>query len=254
MLRLIAVILPVCASALAQPAPAPPAFEVASVKIHDGPRSTICGFSSSGPRATWQVCNVYGLIREAYSLKSYQITFASSVQRPDEDTDYDIFAKAEGDAPITRSQFRQMLQTLLAERFNLRAHPEKKEMPVYALVIGKGGPKFKESTADEEFSGFGGVNGRNQYMKCTKADMENLAFTIPNIFFVDRPVVDRTGLKGYYDWRIEATPEPRINNNPDLNDISVFTAVQDQLGLKLEPAKEMIEILVVDHWEKPSAN
>jgi uncharacterized protein (TIGR03435 family) len=75
-----------------------------------------------------------------------------------------------------------MLQRLLTERFNLKVHHEMKEMPVYALVIGKGGPKFKESTADAEFSGFGGVNGRNQYMKCTKADMENLTFTIQNSF------------------------------------------------------------------------
>ena len=246
-----ATILLVSSAALAQPAPVPSAFEVASVKIHDGPPYTICGFSSSGPRATWLVCTAYGLVIEAYGLKNYQVSFSSLAQRPDEN-DYDIFAKAEGDAPLTRNQFRQLLQQLLAERFSLKTHHQMKEMPVYALVIGKGGPKFKESAADAQFSGFGGVNGRNQYMKCTKADMEHLADTIQG--FADRPVMDRTGLKGYYDWRVEATSQFRINNNPDLNDISIFTAVQDQLGLKLEPAKEMIEILVVDHWEKPSAN
>jgi len=98
------------------------------------------------------------------------------------------------------------------------------------------------------------VNGRNQYMKGSKASMEWLAEMIPNIAFVDRPIVDKTGLTGAYDIRIEATPEFRINNNPDPSDISIFSAVQDQLGLRLEPQKAMIEVLIVDHIEKPSEN
>jgi uncharacterized protein (TIGR03435 family) len=191
------------------------------------------------------------LIRWGYNLKAYQVSFAPSVSPPD--VYYDIFAKAEGYALPTREEFRQMLQTLLADRFKLKVHRESKEMPVYALVVGKDGPKFKESAPDATFSGYGGVNGRNQYMKQTKATMEDLTDSLG--IFADRPIVDRTGLTGTYDYRIEATPDFRLHGgSEDLSDISVFAAVQEQLGLKLEPQKALIEILVVDHIEKPSAN
>jgi uncharacterized protein (TIGR03435 family) len=236
-----------------QPAQPPRAFEVASIKPHAGPLSRIDHFSSSGPRVTLEGYPPMGLIKEAYNLENYQVPFV--VPQPDSDyIYYDIFAKAEGDGVRTRDEFRQMLQTLLAERFNLRVHHEMKEMPVYALVVGKNGPKFKASAPDAVPSSRGGVNGRNQYMAQTQATMTDLAQTITNILFVDRPILDKTGITGTYDYRIEATPEFRINNNPELSDISVFTAVQEQLGLKLEPQKGPIEILVVDHIEKPSAN
>ena len=85
------------------------------------------------------------------------------------------------------------------------------------------------------------------------------ASTISNLIsclepLMDRPIVDKTGLTGTYAFKLEATPEFRINNNPESSDISVFTAVQEQLGLKLEAQKAPVEILVVDHIEKPSGN
>ena len=146
---------------------------------------------------TWRTYPVISLITEAYNLKNFQISFASAAQMPGENIYYDIFAKAEGEAPRTRSEFRQMLQGILADRFQLRTHLEMREMPVYDLVVGKNGPKFKQSAAGAEFSGFGGVNGRNQSMKCTKADMGRLADAIGSSFFVDRPVLDKTGLTGF---------------------------------------------------------
>ena len=91
-------------------------------------------------------------------------------------------------------------------------------------------------------------------MKQTKADSADIAQAISSMFGPDRPVVDKTGLTGLYDFFVEATPEWRINNNPQPEDVSVFSAVQDQLGLKLEPQKAMIDILVVDHMDKPSPN
>ena len=234
-----------------QSAPPPRAFEVASVKPHQGPLSRIFDFSSSGPRVTLQAYPPIGLIMEAYNLKNYQVTFAASVPQPDY-TYYDIVAKAEGNGAPTRNEFRQMLQTLLAERFNLKVHREMKEMPVYALVVGKNGPKFKESAPDATFVSNHGVNGRNQNMTLSKATMESVADDIRN--FLDRPVVDKTWLTGTYDVKMEATPGFTINNDPDLRDISIFTAVQEQLGLRLEAQKAMVEVLVVDHVEKPSEN
>jgi uncharacterized protein (TIGR03435 family) len=125
---------------------------------------------------------------------------------------------------------------------------------VYALLIAKNGPKFKESTPDAVPKFLGGVNGRNQSITVSKATMQVLVEAIPRSFHLDRPVVDRTGLTGTYDFNIDATPESRIDGNPDPNEISIFTAVKEQLGLKLEPQKAMVEILVIDRMGKPSAN
>jgi uncharacterized protein (TIGR03435 family) len=234
-----------------QSAVPPRAFEVASIKAHVGPLHTIFGFSSSGTRVTLEGYSPILLVMEAYKLKSYQVSFPAAF--PQADVFYDIVAKAEGDGAPTRDEFRPMLQKLLAERFNLKLHHEMKEMPVYALVVGKNSPKFMESAPDATFSGHGGVNGRNQYMKQSKATMDDMVDAIRN--FADRPVVDKTGLTGTYDYRIEATLNFRLRDGTDdPNDITIFSAVQDQLGLRLEGQRAMVEILVVDHMEKPSAN
>lgn len=152
-------------------------------------------FSSSGPRLTLEAYPAVGLIREAYNLESYQVSFAASVSQPKGNyydiMYYDIVARA-GGAP-TRGEFRQMLRTLLAERFNLKVHRESKEMPVYAMVVGKNGPKFKESPPDVVFRGNHGVNGRNQTITLSKATMELVAREMRSSFGVDRPVLDRTG-------------------------------------------------------------
>ena len=130
-----------------------------------------------------------------------------------------------------------------------------KEIPLYVLLVGKGGPKFKESAPDATMSAQIGVNGRNQNITASNTSTDELAKMIQNVFHVDRPVVDRTELGGAYDFKIEATPESRTTGDePDLKNISIFTAVQQQLGLKLESRKAMVEVLVVDHVEKPSAN
>lgn len=229
------------------------AFEVASIRLRQGPVSRAVQFSASGPRLTLEAYPAFYLIAEAYDLKPYQLSFAASVSQPEGDTYYDIAAKAEGDGTPTRREFRQMLQTLLAERFKLKVHREMKETPVYALVVGKNGPKFKESSPDASFVANHGVNGHNQTLMLSKATMESIADDISG-FGVDRPVLDRTGLTGKYDLKMEASFEGRTNRTPDAGDISIFTAVQQQLGLRLEPRKESIEILVVDHIEKPSEN
>jgi uncharacterized protein (TIGR03435 family) len=238
-----------------QTAPAPRAFEVASIRLNPGPWHVRLGYSSSGPRLTLEAYSISELIEEAYDLKSYRVTFAEpSAQRFVEDTYYNIVAKAEGEGTPTKAEFRQMLQTLLAERFNLKFHHETKEMPVYALVVGKNGPKFKESAPDATFSGHHGVNGHNQTLTLVKVTMESLAEEFKNYFGVERPVIDKTGLTGSYDIKFEATPERRLHAEADPSEISVFTAVQEQLGLKLEAQKAQVEVLVVDHVEKPSEN
>ena len=148
-----------------------------------------------------------------------------------------------------------MLQSLLADRFKLKIHREMREMPVYELVVGKNGPKFKESAPDANPMGHVNVIGRNYEVAIPKATMDEIVDQIANAF-PGRPVLDKTGLTGTYDIRMTYTPSFRTNreSDSDLNDISIFTAVQDQLGLKLQARKALVEIVVLDHIEKPSEN
>jgi uncharacterized protein (TIGR03435 family) len=233
----------------------PLAFEVASIRATPKPWHILRNYTASGPRLTLEGYNAAGLIMEAYNLKNYQLALPKTPARAAEaDTFYNIAAKAEGDGNPTKDEFRRMLQTLLVERFHLKFHREMKELPVYALVLGKNGPKFKESAPNAAFSGFHGVNGRNQNVTLTKASSEMVAGEIQNYFMVDRPVLDQTGLTGSYDIKLEATPEFRINGDPQPGDVSIFTAVQETLGLKLEARKADIEVMVVDRIEGATEN
>lgn len=210
--------------------------------------------STSGPMLSAEAVTVRDLVTYAYDLKGYQLSFAPPLPTVAESY-YDVVAKAQGEGVLTKAEFKQMLQTLLADRFNLKVHREMKEFPVYALVVGKNGPKFKESAPDATFVSNHGVNGRNQNMTLSKVTMQDVAQEIQGYFGIARPILDQTGLTGTYDIRIEATPEFRINGNPDdSRALSVFVAVQQQLGLRLEPQKQPLEILVVDHVERPSGN
>lgn len=227
----------------------PRSFEVASVRIHpEAPH--IINITTSGPGFKADAEMLGGLVMYAYNLKNYQLSYASKLAF--DDVYFDIVAKAEGDAAPNKNEFRQMVQSLLADRFKLKVHREMREMPIYALVVGKNGPKFKESAPDA--SGFGNVSvkGRNQIFKMAKATMANVADSLQ--IYTGRPVIDKTGLTGDYNISFEATPQFRMNRNPDPSDIDVREAVQDQLGLKLEAQKAMIEVIVVDHAELPSGN
>jgi uncharacterized protein (TIGR03435 family) len=238
---------------IATAAAQPPSFEVVSIKVNPGPWHVLVGYSSSGTRLTLEGYRVSELIMEAYALKRYQVIFTDLRLRSTANQDvYNIVAKASDGHDPTRSEFRQMLQTLLSERFGLKVHREMKEMPVYAMVAGKSGPKFKESAPDTPFVANHGVNGRNQNMTLSQVTMELLADEVGN-YGLDRPVIDKTGLTGKYDIKFEATLEFRLRD-PQPGDISTFDAIQSQLGLKLEPQKANIEVLVLDSISKPSEN
>jgi uncharacterized protein (TIGR03435 family) len=223
-------------------------FEVASVKVHPEPPHII-GIKTSGPRLHADAEMVGGLIMYAYNLQNYQLSLPNVAEN---EIYYDIEAKAEGDAAPTKDQFRQMLQTLLADRFKLKFHHEMRELPVLALAVAKNGPKFQQSAPDTQPSGRITMNGRNQVTTLSKSSIDDFVSSLS--VYAGRPVLNKTGLSGTYDIKLEATPFFRINNNPDPADISVFDAVQQQLGLKLEAQKAMVDVLVIDHLEKPSGN
>jgi uncharacterized protein (TIGR03435 family) len=173
---------------------------------------------------------------------------------------YDMTAKvAEPDLAAFRKllpmQRSPMLQTVLANRFHLICHLETKTLPALALVVAKGGPKLKQVEPRILPNGRkepGGIDSTRNRLTATGASM------LPLLHFLQRqlgrPVVDRTGLTGNYDFKLTWTPDPGTIAAPADAESgpSVFTAIQEQLGLRLEPVKTPVQILVVDHIERPS--
>jgi uncharacterized protein (TIGR03435 family) len=227
-------------------------FEVASVKLHVDP-TTRPDISTSGLRFDARAKSVLPLILYAYNLRTYQVPSTPALIAL-ENTRYDIAAKAEDTAVPATDEFRLMLRSLLADRFQLRAHHEMREMPVYALVVGKNAPKLRESAPDASPGEHYAASGHNYVVTMTKATMANVLDAIENSL-LDRPVLDRTGLAGTYDIQMTYAPDipSRRNAEPDPEDIGIFTAVE-KLGLMLVPQKATVELLVVDRVEKPSGN
>jgi uncharacterized protein (TIGR03435 family) len=307
------------ALAFAQSAASTPTFEVASVKPAPPPSGNNMFVRMGGDAGRLDYANVAlkDIIRMAYRVRGYQVS------GPDwlESTRFDIVAKLpEGS---TREQIPEMLQALLAERFKLTVHREKKELPVFALLVGKGGPKMKEveplpapgpgglgpapggpvpgpggpvpgpGTPGPGMGGvrtFGGPAGAPRGMVQIGAGSLDLkAMPVGNFCellsrMMDRPVIDMTELKGVYDFKLKYSPESggrsmqrmamaaglppggpgpggapagaSPEGGPDSSGgPSIFTAVQEQLGLKLEGRKAPVDVIVVDHVEKvPTEN
>jgi uncharacterized protein (TIGR03435 family) len=168
-----------------------------------------------------------------------------------------------------------MLQALLAERLNLQVHRETKELPIYALVIAKNGPKFQEGKLGDTYpNGFKGLNGAPVgagMMRMGAGEWTGQGIPIANLVGslsrrLGRTVVDKTGLTGKYDFTLRWTPDdnpvspkepggaPDAAALPDSSGPSIFTALQEQLGLKLESQKGPVETIVIDHVERPSQN
>lgn len=228
------------------------AFDVASVKVNlTGSRGGYPGLAPGGQRFTATSLPLVALIMLAYNVTPSRISGVPSSFTTEL---YDIEASCEH--PIEQEQALRMLQTLLATRFKLVLHRETKELPIYALVVGKGGPKFHDSP-----------EGSTPARQRTDRGFMYKGATMSGLTLVfsqqlDRPVVDKTGLTGRYDFALEYAPERpgrgaaegrEAAPNPD-GLPSIFTAVEEQLGLKLESQKGPIEFIVVDHAEKPSAN
>jgi uncharacterized protein (TIGR03435 family) len=235
----------------AQPAPE---FEVASIRPHQPPLHTIMGLTISGPRITMEGYTVAMLIMEAYHLKgAWQVSFAASPGNDDQlSAYYDVVARASGDGARSRDEFRKMLQALLADRFKVSIHHDTKTIPVYLLILGKSGPKLKDGAGDSECSVHVGVVTGGQSYAFSHCAIDKLVDMLGD-GLVDRPVIDRTGVTGKYDFRFFATPAFMNHDHSDLTELSPFTAIQG-LGLKLQAEVAPIDIIAVDHFEKPTPN
>ena len=227
------------------------AFEVASVKrnMEMGPPGDIPINADKSPgHFVMRDKPMRFLIEWAYDLKDYQIVGPQWIQF---DERYDITANAPG--PATDDQMRPMLQALLAERFQMRSHFEKRELNVYALVKGKGEPKLKRADPNSA-QGFG-HNDHEQGTRFNNFPLSRLTFLLTRR--MDRPALDLTGLTGNFDWAVDLSG---LGNKPgssgyDGESRSLFQAIQEDMGLRLEPRKWPVDILMIDSVSKvPSQN
>lgn len=243
--------LPIALLVSASVASAQHPFDVASVKLHEG--GGRIGFTVSGARFHAEAELLPNLIAYAYGIKHYLIADSPARRRLD-DLFYDVDARLDGDPPPPEAAFREALKQLLAERFQLAVHFEKRDLAVYALKIGKGGPKLLKGDPTAEPKTHVTGAGRNWEAACDNASMDEILRLIENSI-LDRPVIDRTGLTGSWRFKLTYTPQiPPNKRDPQPDDLLIFEAVERQLGLRLTPQKEPVDVLVVDRAEKPSAN
>jgi uncharacterized protein (TIGR03435 family) len=237
-----------------EPAAKGPAFEVVSVRQNK---------SGDSKMAWWPTAN--GFEARNISVRqlivcAYDLRFSNEVAGlpPWTDTErFDVDAKMDEDAAARfqklnpQQQWKQiqlMLQSLLADRFALKMHREPRELPVYDLVLAKGGVKLTASHAAQPVYR---AKGHGQ-IDFEKAQIWDLIYGLSSDPDVDRPIVDKTGLTGRYDMQLKWTP----NASQEATDpgLSIFTALEEQLGLKLVASKGPVDVIVVDHVERPSDN
>ncbi len=234
-------------------------FEVASIKPSAPTEQGILAHYPGARLRTTGMTMKY-LIEYAYSITDRQL-----LGGPDwlDSIRFDIDAKPEPAAvdkpdpgePENSQRIRTMLRALLADRFHLQIRSDQKELPVYDLVVAPGGPKM-EKNSDQPYTMTNRTNGvvraaGQAKWGFTKTTMSQLAADLSGqVAAVDlgRQVIDKTNLAGEYDFILKWTADPKFDGPP------IFTAIQEQLGLKLQPDKAPVEVMVIDHLEQPSAN
>jgi len=242
-----------------------PDFEVVSVKQNKtGDGSSSYSYSDTG--ITMKNVTLLMLIRQAFMLHNSTDDQITGLPAWAKSEHFDIQAKvSEADLPtlpkLTPQQHAQMMEALLADRFKLTAHRETKEMPVYALVPGKHGSKLTESTPDPPPGDGPRQNGchTNGCMLENDGHMEAKGVAIDTLVnmltqLTERTVLDKTGLSGKYDFTLDWTPPNEASTASATAAPELFTALQEQLGLRLESQRGPVDGLVIDHIEEPSAN
>ena len=248
-------------SRVRMPANATPEFAVATIKP-SRPEAPRGGYGIRAQVVTTTNVTVSWMIKLAYNVHADQISGAPSWVDAER---YDTVGRSDTPGEPSRDQMKLMIKKLLIDRFQLKFHTEKKELPVYAMVVAKGGPKLTVSAGDPNaFPGIGfgrepgvlSLMGRNTGLNGVANGLQS------NV--LDRPVVDRTGLTGRYDFQLRFTPDPTQSatfgglepaKSADLDlPPDIFTAFEQQLGLKLQTTKAVVDVMVIDRIERPSPN
>jgi uncharacterized protein (TIGR03435 family) len=232
---------------------APPAFEVASIKSSAAEPGSSSGIFTKKGSIDARNVTLKRCIRGAYDTQESQVVGGPKWAG---EARYEIYAKAAG--PAGDHELMAMLQSLLADRFKLAFHRETRELPGYALVLGKGGLQAKHSQPGSESR----TSLSRTDLDAASCSMHQLAQKLSEV--IHFPVADLTGVEGEFDFHLKWTPEDVQAKAPSGGDKpgsaaldlgsgpSVYAAVQEQLGLKLEPRKVPTEVLVIDHAERPS--
>jgi bla regulator protein BlaR1 len=259
--------------------PAAHVYEVASIKPNkSGDNMTRMMIKPDGLSVTGATLDM--LIQNAYGVRYFQISGSPSWFKSER---YDIEAKMDSSVveelrklgdDQREAETRRMLQALLADRFQLKLHSDTKELPVYALVVAKNGPKLQVARPGDTYpNGLKGPDGGGgagmMFIEGDGGPVRGQGIPIANLVHLlsqqlGRTVLDKTGLTGKYDFTLKWTPDesqgppgpPGMDTAPPPDSLgpSIFTAIQEQLGLKLESQKGAVEILVIDHAERPSEN
>ena len=260
---------------------ATPVFEVASVKPNRS-GDAIGGALMPPERYTATNVSIKGLIAFAYNLQDFQLSGGPGWIASER---YDVDAKVDDSRAAElrklsfwrrRDQMRLMVQSLLTDRFSLRLSHKTEMLPIYALVIAKTGAKLQESKPSENSSSGATEHfGQEGEFSMSQGQLTGQGISFEGLvhllsWCLGRPVLDQAGLKGNYDFTLQWTPvqpraamptgpegaKPAIDNEPppESSGPSIFTAIQEQLGLKLESTTGPVEVLVIDHVERPSEN
>jgi uncharacterized protein (TIGR03435 family) len=255
-----------------------PAFDVVSVKPNKSDSGMVRIMGKPDGYAASNV-SLKMLIQGAYGIREDLISGAPGWA---DSARFDIDAKVAGSdvealKKLSPEQRRLILQPLLADRFKLKMHTETKQLPVYELVLAKGGSKLKEASPDDTYAnGIKGPDGTSRPGMMRFGPGQLTAQAVPMTSLANmlsqqlhRTVLDKTGLTGKYDLELTWTPDrgsdpmfkgaadnsqQRTDAASDSSGPSIFTAVQEQLGLRLQSAKGPVETLVIDHVEMPSEN
>ena len=221
--------------------------------------STSLRYSIDGVKATGSLRH---LVLFAYNLRDFQLeggqdwlnTATWEVRATIDPPEPDPSKMDEAQRLVWSDRQRARFQALLVDRFHLKCHMTTKEQPIYQLVVAKGGLKITETAAATEKQHSISVNGQNHKMemKAIGVDMADLMRSLSGD--LGRMVVDKTGLTGHYDVNLTWASEAEADPGDAPSGPTLFTALEEQLGLKLVPAKGPVDVLVIDSLEKPSEN
>jgi uncharacterized protein (TIGR03435 family) len=243
------------------PTDAEPGVEVATIKPNNTDGSTMQVLTFRGRNLITVNSSLADLMMFAYSVQMKQIIGAPEWIEKDR---YDINATPDVEGTPTADQVRIMIRKLLADRFQLKFHHDKRELSAFVLTVGKDGPKLKPSQPNGNLHGIGVQPAKTGAMMFANNSPIPAFTSFLQSLVLDRPVVDQTGLTGRYDLTVTFTPDDSLFNGHSLgfpkpaDDVEpapgLFDAIQQQLGLKLTAEKTQVDVLAIDHVEKPSAN
>jgi len=230
------------------PADADPAFEVVTIKPSDrqSPHGTF--FTTRGRHSIASNVTVIDLISYVYGLHTRQILDGPSWVA---ETRFEIDGVPDIEGHPNRKQSKLMFQKLLASRFKLAFHPDSRDLLVYAVVLAKDGPKLTKTDRKPGDSTTFSYTSQ-VVLTVLNASMADFVDGM-QAAFMDKPVVDQTGLKDRYDFALKWTPDETPASDSDAPP-GLYTAIQEQLGLKLVSTKAPVNVFVIDHIQRPSEN